>query len=138
MDNTIQIIESWIDLINRTTDLYDPKYCSPDNEGCLQQSYLNIGEFVQMKKYNCNQSGFKSQCTSINKRISELEVYLNSRKNKSKNFPSLQNQFLPSSKKITLKSNNFIFSIKIRIYVNMILDVLCPVVWCLMTSSWVI
>ena len=34
----IQIIESLIDLINRTTDLYDPKYCSPDNEGCSQQS----------------------------------------------------------------------------------------------------
>ena len=43
VDEAIQIIESRIDLINRTTYLYDPKYCSPDNEGCSQQSYLNIG-----------------------------------------------------------------------------------------------
>ena len=91
VDNTVQIIESRIDLINRTTDLYDPKYFSPDNEGCSQPSYLNIGEFVPMKKHNCNQSGFKYQCKSINERISELEVYLHSRKNKSKTFPPLQN-----------------------------------------------
>ena len=32
-DNTIQIIESLIALINRTTDLYYPKFCSPDNDG---------------------------------------------------------------------------------------------------------
>ena len=89
VDNTIQIIESRIDLINRTTDLYDPKYCSPDNEGCSQQSYLNIGSFVIMNKQNCIQSGFKSQCTSINERISKLEVH--SRKNMSKTFPPLQN-----------------------------------------------
>ena len=64
VDNTIQIIGSQIDLINRTTDLYDPKYCSPENEGCSQQSYLNIGSFVIMKKQIFNQSGFKSQFTS--------------------------------------------------------------------------
>ena len=43
VDDTIQIIESQIDLINRTTDLYDSKFCSPDNDGCSQQSYHNIG-----------------------------------------------------------------------------------------------
>ena len=43
VDNTIQIIESRIDLINRTTDLYYPKYCSPDNDGCSQQSSRIIG-----------------------------------------------------------------------------------------------
>ena len=36
VDDTIQIIKSLIDLINRTTDLYDPKFCSPDNDGCSQ------------------------------------------------------------------------------------------------------
>ena len=66
VDDTIQIIESQIDLINRTTDLYDPKFCSPDNDCCSQRSSHNIGEFVLMKKQNCIQSGFKSQCTSIN------------------------------------------------------------------------
>ena len=38
VDNTIQIIETRIDLINRTTDLYDPKFCSPENDFCSQQS----------------------------------------------------------------------------------------------------
>ena len=45
VDDNIQIIESRIDLINRTTDLYDPKYFSPDNDGCSQRSSHNIGEF---------------------------------------------------------------------------------------------
>ena len=48
--STIQGIESRIDLINITTDLYDPKFCSPDNDGCSQQSSHNIGGFVPMKK----------------------------------------------------------------------------------------
>ena len=48
VDDIIQITESQIYLINRTTDLYDPKYCSSDNEGCSQQSYFNIGAFVPM------------------------------------------------------------------------------------------
>ena len=99
VDDTIQIIESGNDLIKRTTDLYDPKFCSPDNDGCSQRSYHNIGEFVPMKKQNSIQSEFKSQCTSINERISKLEVYLQSRKNKSKTFSPLQNDFLPPSKK---------------------------------------
>ena len=90
VDNTIQIIESQIDLINRKTDLYEPKFCSQDNDGCSQQSSHIIGEFVLMKnKYI--QSVFKSQCTSINERFSKLEGYLYSRKNKSKKFPPLQN-----------------------------------------------
>ena len=43
VDNTIQIIGSRIDLINRTNDLYDPKFCSQYNDGCLQQSSHIIG-----------------------------------------------------------------------------------------------
>ena len=43
VENTIQIIESLIDFINSTTDLYDPKTISPDNDGCSQQSSHNIG-----------------------------------------------------------------------------------------------
>ena len=50
VDNTIQITESQIALINRTTDLYDPKFFSPDNDGCSQRSSHNIGEFVRMNK----------------------------------------------------------------------------------------
>ena len=50
VDNTIEIIESQIDFINRKTDLYDPTFCSQDNDGCSQKSYHIIGEFVPMKK----------------------------------------------------------------------------------------
>ena len=112
MDYSIQIIESRIDLINRTTDLYDPEMFSPDNDVCSQQSSHNIGEFVPMKKQNCIQSGFKSQFTSINEIISKLKVYLHSRKNKSKTFSPLQNEPLTPSKIIILKINNFILPIE--------------------------
>ena len=122
VDNNIQIIESKIDLINRTTGLYDLNFFSQDNNGCSQQASLNIGQLVLMKKQNCIHSGFNYQCTSINERISKLEVH--SRKNKSKTFPPLQNEFLPPSKNITLKRNHFIYPMKKRIYVIMILDVL--------------
>ena len=50
VDKTIQIIESRIDLINRKTDLYDPKFCSQDNDGCSLKSSHIIGEFMPMKK----------------------------------------------------------------------------------------
>ena len=49
VDNTIQIIESRIELINRKTDLYNPKFFSQDNDGCSQKSSHIIGEFVPMK-----------------------------------------------------------------------------------------
>ena len=110
--STIQEIESQIDLKNRTTDLYDPKFCSPDNDGCSHRSYHNIGWFVPTRKQNRIQSVFKSQCTSINERISKLEVYLHSRNNKSKTCSPLQNDFLPPPKTITVKSNHFIFPMK--------------------------
>ena len=37
--STIQEIESQINLKNKTTDLYDPKFCYPNNDGCSH----NIG-----------------------------------------------------------------------------------------------
>ena len=43
VENTIQGIESRIDLIHRTTDVCDPKFCSQDNAGCSQRSSHNIG-----------------------------------------------------------------------------------------------
>ena len=36
--STIQVIESQIDLNNGTIDLYDPKFCYPDNDRCEQPS----------------------------------------------------------------------------------------------------
>ena len=65
-----------------------------------------------MKKQYRIRLVFKSQCTSINERISKLEVHLHSRKIRSKTFLPLQNVFLPPSKKITLKNNHFIFPMK--------------------------
>ena len=50
VDNTIQMFESRIDLINRKTDLYDPKVSSQDNDGCSLKSSHIIGEFMPMKK----------------------------------------------------------------------------------------
>ena len=44
--STIQGIESRFDLKNRTTDLYDPNFFYPDNDGYLN----NIRGFVSMKK----------------------------------------------------------------------------------------
>ena len=49
VDNTIQIIESRINLINRKTDLYDPNFFSQDNDICSLKSSHIIGEFMPMK-----------------------------------------------------------------------------------------
>ena len=110
---TVQRIESRIDLINRRTDLYNPKYFSQDNEGCsLKYSHI-IGEFVPMKEPHDFMYGLKSQCTYINVRFSKLEGCLHSiRKNKSKTFPPLGNEFLPQSKNITLKNYHIMYPMK--------------------------
>ena len=108
MVQKIEEIESRIDLENRTTDLYEPKFFYPDNDGCSH----NIGGFVPMKKENHIQLVFKSNCTSINERLYKLEVYLQSRKIKSNTFTPLQKVFLPPSKKITLKKSNTTFPMK--------------------------
>ena len=80
VDKTVQRIESRIDLINKRTDLYDPQYCSKDNEDCSLKSYYIIGEFVPMKKQHDFMYGFKSQCTSINEGFSKLNFFLRSRR----------------------------------------------------------
>ena len=46
LDKTIQRIESRIDLIFKTIDLYYPQYCSKDNECCSLKSSHIIKEFV--------------------------------------------------------------------------------------------
>ena len=89
MVQNIEEIESLIDLENRTTDLYDPKFCYPDNDG---GSHI-IGGFVPMKKENRIQSVFKYNCPSINERLNKLEMYLQSRKIKSNTFSPLQKDF---------------------------------------------
>ena len=49
VDNTIQIIESQNDLINRRTDLYYPQYCPKENEDCSLKSSHIIGYFLPIK-----------------------------------------------------------------------------------------
>ena len=113
VDNTIQLIESRIDLINSKTDLYDPNFFSQDNDGCSLKSFHIIGEFMAMKKQHDCLYEFKSQCTSINERFSKLDGCLHSRrKNKSKTFPPLGNEFIPPSKNVTLKNDHNIYPIK--------------------------
>ena len=46
-----QKIDSQIELISKTTDLYDPQYCSKDNEDCSLNSSHIIGGCVHMKNY---------------------------------------------------------------------------------------
>ena len=104
----LQEIESRIDLENKTTDLHDPKFCYPDNDGCSH----NIGGFVSTKKENRIQLVFKSNCTSINKRLYKLEVHLKLINIKSNTFAPLQKVFLPPSKTITLKKSHIIFPMK--------------------------
>ena len=57
--------------------------------------------------------GFNSQCTSINEQLSKLEGFLHSRrKNKSKTFPPLGNEFLPPSENITLTNYHIMYPMK--------------------------
>ena len=111
--NTIQIIESQIDLISKTTHLYDLQYFSKDNEDFSLKSSHIIGQFVSMKKPHDFMYMFKSQCKSINERFSKLEGCLNSkRKNKMKTFPPFGNEFLPPSKNISLTDCHIMYPMK--------------------------
>ena len=100
---SIQEIESQIDLKNKTADLYDPKFCYPDNDGCSR----NIGGFLSMKK-NRIQLVLKSKCKSINEWLYKLEVHLHSRKMKSNTFSPLQNKFTSFKKKYLEKESFYI------------------------------
>ena len=59
VDKTIQRIESRIDLISKTTDLYDTQYCSKDNEDCSLKSSHIIRESLHMEKTFEFAYGFK-------------------------------------------------------------------------------
>ena len=99
----IEDMELLTHLEDRTKNLYDPDFCYSDNDDA---SHV-IGGYVEMKKVNCIQSDFKFNCPSINKRLNKLEVYLQSRKTKPNTFSPLQKDFLPPSKKITLKKKQY-------------------------------
>ena len=79
VDTIIHRIESQIDLIPKTTYIYESQYFPKDNEDCSLKYYNIIGEFMQMKKPFDFAYGFKSHCTYINGRLSKLEGCLHSR-----------------------------------------------------------
>ena len=113
MDRIIQIIESQIDLISKTTDLYNSQYCSKDNEDCSLKSYHIIREFLQMKKLFSFSYSFKSHCISIHERFSKLEGCLRSRTNiYKKTFPPFCNELLPPSKNISLTGCPILYLLK--------------------------
>ena len=89
----IQEIESRIDLENKTTDLYDPKFCYPDNDGCSH----NIGEFVSTKKENLIQLVLSPNVHRLTKGfINGSTSTIN--KDEVKDICTTSNFFLPSSK----------------------------------------
>ena len=68
---------------------------------------------MPMKKTHDFKYGFKSQCTSTNEQLSKFEGCLNSiRKNKSKTFTPIGNEFLPTSKNIKLTNYHIMYRMK--------------------------
>ena len=103
VENTIQIIESWIDLINKKTIfmwypiLFHRKWI------LFTQIFSYYWQICANEKAHAFLYGFKYQCKSINEWFSKLEGFLHSRReNKSKTFPPIGNELLPPSKNITL------------------------------------
>ena len=114
VDKTVKIIESWIDLISKTAELYDPQYCLKKWTLFTQifSYYLRI---CANKKPHDFMYEYKSLCTSINERFFKLEYCLHSIwKNKSKKFIPFGNEFLTPSKNTTLTDYHNMSSMKQR------------------------
>ena len=115
VDKIILRIEPWIHFYSKTTYLYASQYCSKEYEYCLLQYSRFVKELVQTKKKIRIPYGCKSHCKSINEHWSNLESCIHSRqKNKIKIFPPVGNEFLPSSKNITLKDYHIMYPMKQR------------------------
>ena len=120
-----------MELISKTTDLYDPQYCSKENEYCSLKSSYIIGEFVQTRKPFEFSYGFISHCTSINERFSKLEGFLHSRpRNKVKTFPLFGNEFLPPSRNNSLTAFRIMYPLKQR-------DICDHTPICIMSSGFI-
>ena len=66
-----------------------------------------------MKEPHYFMYGFKYQCTSIHERLPKLEGCINSRrKNKSKTFTPLGNEFLSPSKKIIMTNYHIMYPMR--------------------------
>ena len=134
----IQRIESRIDFISKTTDLYKWQYFSKENEDCsLQYSHI-IRNVLQMKKPFELAYGFKSNCTYINKRFTSWKIVF------SLDQIFIERYFHHFAMNSYLHKKRFPWQVSLsfihwnrRISAMMILYISCQVVWCLMTSSWI-
>ena len=73
VDNIIHINESLIDFNSHTTDSYDMKYCSKEDDNCSHQSFNYIRNLVNTRKTFVAGSVFKSHCYSINESFSKFQ-----------------------------------------------------------------
>ena len=106
VDNIIHIIESIIGFNYHTIDLYDMKYCSKEDYDCSHQSENGIRKLVKMKKPFGVGYMFKSNCYSINERLSKFQGLCQSRISQKRYiFPTFRNDFFPSSKMSNLMVN---------------------------------
>ena len=84
VDIIIRIIESRIDYICHTIDLYDSQLFSKEYEYCSLKSYQFIRESFQITKPLGVGYGFKSNCLSSNELFSKLQDFHQSRRQNQK------------------------------------------------------
>ena len=138
VDNTIQIIESRIDLISRTTDLYDPNFFL-QTMMVVHNNHLIILENLcsWRNKIVFSQGSSPNVHPLMNGFLNWKYIYIQGRISQ-RHFHHFKINFYLHPKISPWKGIILSYQWKISIYVIMIIDVLCTVVWCLMTSSWVI
>ena len=135
MDKIIQIIESRIDLISKTSDLYDPQYCSKDNEYCSLKSSDIIRPFVQMKKpsefaYGLNHTVHPLMIVCLSWKV----VFVQDKKTRVRHFHNFAMNSYPHQKIFPWKISLLCIHWNRKIFMIMILYVSCQEVWFLMTS----
>ena len=138
VDNTIQIIESLIDLISKTTDLYDPQYCSKKMNIVHPNLLILLENLCQWKNHMILCMGLNPNVQPLmNDSLSWKVVFIQYGIISWRHFHHLvMNSYL--HKKISPWQINIIcIQWKRRISVVMIVYVLCPVVLYLMTSLWI-
>ena len=138
VDNTIQIIESRIDWINRKNDLYDPGFCFQDNDVCSQQSSHIIGEFMPMKNNMILCMVLSPNVHPLmNGSLSWKVISIQGGRIIQRHFHHLAMNSHLNQKTSPWKMTILFIQWNRKIYVVMILDELFPTVWCFMASSWV-
>ena len=138
VDKTIQTIESRIDLINRRTDLYDPKFFPKTMMVVHSNLLILLENFWQWKNYMILGMGlYPNVHPWMNDSLSWKVIFLQGGRISRRHFHHLAMNSYPNQKISPWQTTILCIQLNRRIYVIMILYVLCSVVWCLMTSSWV-